>query len=531
MSNSTRSKPPGFMQNICTWLYSPTRITQFIASELMARLYALLLVAMLLLSAACSSGMPTSTSTPYATQAHLSTRHVPTPPITPSAKSSPQASYELFQKEQSLNRPANNLPSATQAIPFQPISPSGTPLPHPDQTSDLVYIASGNLMRWDYVTGFSGALIGGVSEFSASANGKKIALLRPKKIAANGVELFDLALLDFESMQVTNILEQMPRLYHITISPDGGYIAYTLDQQSGPIYVLPTGNSAKPRELGKCYLTEGTSCQELVWSPDSKQLLWSDAQGIWESAPDQAVPHLVHSGKLEVSDPQGKTSAIDVHLLALTWSPIGRFVLLTVTPIASEVSWRAVLDTRTGRLVEVPDSFETQSINANVSWSPDGELLSVRITSATEPAPPAINIWQVLATHDGLLIHSQTMDLDTDNFSLATRQNEDDGALCLNWLTARELGALMLAATLPETDIPPVLLQLNLVDGNLDKLIEIPFQPSAVLWSPDGAGALIIDTDNQVFFAHPGSGMLYNLSLVMGKDAHNFTWLPPAPRS
>jgi hypothetical protein len=490
----------------------------------------LVLFALLLLSAACNEEA-TLTNTPSAIQAPTSLEELS--PKTPafSVNSAQLGEPEFTQQEQTRSQPAERLTGTSVPVTTLLSSPSGTPLPHPEQTSDLLFIAGGDLMRWDYVTGFSGSLVTNVAEFSASANGKRVAVLRTKQVAANGIELFDLSLLDFDTMQVSTLLEETPRLDHLAISPDGAYISYTIDQKSGLIYALPTDDPSRPIELGKCHFDKGTACQDFSWSPDSEQFLWSDAQGVWVSTPGWTAPNLVHSGKLEVSDPQGKISVIDVQLLALKWSPVGRYVLATVTPTASGVNWHAILDTLTGRLVEVPDSFETQVASANASWSPSGDLLTAQVTSSLETDSPAIDVWHVLATHDGLLIQSQTIVLYLENFTFAVRQNETDAAPCLNWLAAHEMDTLMLGATRSEANNFSTLFQLNLVDGTLDELIDVPFQASDVLWAPDGAGALIIDTAGKVYFAHSSSGNLYNLSPVFGQDADHFIWLPPAPRS
>ena len=500
------------------------------ALERILNLQSLALAVLLLLCAACNADT-TLTATPSTIQAPTSFEKAPTKTLALSVKRAQMGEPEHIQQGPTWSQPENFPTETPRSITTLLPSPSGTPLPHPEQTSDLLFISGGGLMRWDYVTGFSVSLVANVTEFSTSANGKRIALLRPRRVAANGVELFDLSLLDFDTMQVTTLLEETPRLYHLAISPDGAHIAYTMDQPSDLIYALPTDDPSRPVELGKCHVEKGTACQDFAWSPDSEQFLWSDAQGVWDYAPEWITAKLIHSSKLEVSDPQGKISIIDVHLQGLKWSPAGRYVLTTVTPTASGVNWHAILDTMTGRLVEVPGSFETQAASANASWSLNGDLLTAQASSSLGNSSPAINVWHVLATHDGLLVQSQTIALYLENFSYAVRQNETDAAPCLNWLASHGIDTLMLGAARSEAKSSATLFQLNLADETLDELIDVPFPASDILWSPDGAGALIVDTTGQVFFAHLSSGNLYNLSLIVGQDANNFNWLPPAPRS
>ena len=76
-------------------------------------------------------------------------------------------------------------------------------------------------MRWDHVTDYSSLLASRVEEFAVSESGKKVALLKTTNITANGVELFVLAILDFDTKQITNLIENTPRLFAISTSADG----------------------------------------------------------------------------------------------------------------------------------------------------------------------------------------------------------------------------------------------------------------------------------------------------------------------
>ena len=83
----------------------------------------------------------------------------------------------------------------------------------------------------------------------------------------------------------------------------------------------------------------------------------------------------------------------------------------------------------------------------------------------------------------------------------------------------------------PGTEIAPVLFTLNIEDETLLKLFEIPSETTEVLWSPDGGGALLITSSNEIYFASMSGDGLYSLGHILSKDAHHFNWLPPAPRS
>lgn len=471
-------------------------------------------------------GISTPTSEPTTTKQSLSpAQSTDYPlPLPKGSSPSPSATVPPQRSSQTTSQPTH-FPSVVSPLP------SGTHLPHPDQTSDLLFISEGKLKRWDYVTGFTGILVDNVAEFSVSASGKKLALLRPWKITANGVELFDLDLLDFESKQIITLLEKTSRPFKTTPSPDGGWIAYITSEGESKVRAIRSDASSPPIELGLCRRLTVAHCGDVAWSPDSRSILWSDSQGVWISYLEEASTQLVHSRKVEVDDPGGKKNEIQVDFNSLSWSPSGRYVLTEILPFDSGVSWHAVLDTRTGRLVEVPDSFEYHGPIASVSWLQDGNLLVAHAAEAPDHKIPFIKSWHILATHDELLVLDKKFDLHSDNFPSFNTQSEANSSHCLNWVAQQNTDSLHLGVTLPEAAAAPVLFALDLQKGKLEKLITIPHDTIEVLWSPDGGGVLIIASDGQLLFTPASGEALYDLLSVLGADASGFTWLPPAPRS
>ncbi|MBN1145870.1 MAG: WD40 repeat domain-containing protein [Anaerolineales bacterium] len=493
----------------------------------------LALICFLLLSSGCTGilmGLPGQPPADATASAQATPAHIATPISQIDASRGAQHSHLLeTNKLEPMFSPHSPGPTlrATQQSAILALPPAGTRLPHPEQTSDLLFISAGSLMRWDYVTGFTGMLASGVAEFSVSATGKQVAMLRPKNIAANGIELFNLDLLDFESKQIITLIERTPRPANMSISPDGAWVAYTLIQPDSPVFALRSDGAGEPIQLGRCHCQAGGRC--LAWSPDSQSLLWSDTQGAWIAQLEQPAPKIVHPGKVEVTDPEGTCSEIDVHFESLDWSPDGRYVLVKVKPVSSGVSWYAILDTPTSRLVEVPGSFEYDEEFASISWSPDGALLVAHSGIAALASPPYIQIWRILATHDNLLIPDRILELPGDTNDFPPGQVDND--YCIEWLSKNEADKLLLGVTFPGTKLAPRLFSLQIEKGQLDKLFELTPSAIDVLWSPDGAGALILGSQGQMIFAHTSSGALYDVRPSLGADAHGFTWLPPAPRS
>ena len=87
---------------------------------------------------------------------------------------------------------------------------------------------------------------------------------------------------------------------------------------------------------------------------------------------------------------------------------------------------------------------------------------------------------------------------------------------------------LVLIGGIPDSH--QILLHVHLGNQLMDVLTEIPVDTEFIIWSPDGSGGLVIGRHNQILFA-PVQGGVIDLSPVLGSDAHDFLWLPPAPRS
>jgi hypothetical protein len=386
-------------------------------------------------------------------------------------------------------------------------------------------------MRWDYVTGYSGLLVEGVANFSVSASGKQIALLRPKKIAANGVKLYNLDLLNLHSMQVSSLVEQTSRLDRVTISPDGAWVAYTMGDSDFTMYVLPVQDAPRAAPLATCVKQTLAQCEQLSWSPDSKGLAWNDAQGVWLADLVSRKASLVHPRQVEMKDPKGKNTPTEIDFSSLNWSPLGRFLLTRVTPSTSDVKWLAVLDTLTGRLAQIPESYQHQTPQTHAFWLPDGLLLLAYTTDEDSQSYLHVKLWQVVVTNNDLLVPRELSELAPGDFQIPVPQDLTGSGLCPKWLAQLEQGKLLLEIAQPDGLSAPWLFALDLQKQAIIKLYDLPEDAVEVLWSPDGGGALILGSHSQIVFVPADGGPFYSLLHSLGEDAHGFQWLPPTPRT
>lgn len=384
-------------------------------------------------------------------------------------------------------------------------------------------------MRWDYVTNFSGVLAENVEAYSASANGQRIALLRSQGITANGVEVFDLDVFDLQTKQIYTRLHDIPRLFQLSTSPNAQWLAYQEKMEGGAMYLLHLTSEAAPQPAGQCDAKVAAHCSQFSWSLDSQVILWGDERGIWKYVLSDPAPAVIHNGEVEVTDPRGSSSLIRVGFSDFAWSPAGRFVLVGMLPLDSQVRWTALLDTMTGRLVEIPDTYSASGSPASVIWALDGSIISANGGSFREEIPPVLKFWRIYPTRNDLIYPGRVYTLESEHFPLIG--DIEEAGFALEWLNQTSPDWLSFGVSLPDHSSPAVLLQLSLKDGRLRKIQELPNDTSQVLWAPDGGGSLILGGQFPYLFAPASGGTLIDLREILGAAAHDFHWLPPTPRN
>lgn len=406
---------------------------------------------------------------------------------------------------------------------------------HPQgMSSDLLLISLGKLIRWDPQTHYGITLAENVSEFSIGQSGKSVALLRRKGVTANGAELFDLDLLDFETKQIQKILQAKPGIARISFSPDGSWLAYHTQESGGRVFVLQPHTPEKIIQLGACVYAPAIpdSCR-LIWSPDSKEILWADESGLWLASPAKGYSAILNPGLVEISDPNRKKTQIQANFSSLHWSPQGRFVLLHVTPVKSKVSWDSVLDTRTGRMAQILESYETEANEANLSWLDDGRLAAAQISNPSAGQPAVVRVWTLIPTSDPMLNLYRSFPLDLPvllaDIAIEEQIVLQDSSVCFEWLQPAGANQLFFGANLSASGLQPLAFEMQIDSGKIHPLAEIPQDTLAVVRAPDGLGFLAFGPNYRAVYIGLQTKRMFELPYQVDQAA-GYAWLTPMPR-
>jgi Tol biopolymer transport system component len=428
------------------------------------------------------------------------------------------------EAQDSIRTPSSQQPDRTATPPAVSDIPSADPM----KTSDLLFLAGPRLMRWDHVTNFTSALAENVIEFSTSAPAKR-SPCRSQKFSANGVQLYNLDILDLKEKQIHTLFENSPPLFQISLSPDGSKIAYLPQDRIGQVSVRSALQPSEPVIMGECRPANDFHCKSLLWSPDSRSIAWSDQEGIWWSSIRDNEPKLVIPNQVDIMDPENIQQRIGVSFGSLQWSPVGRFILAQVIPSQEGVRWFGIIDTLDGRLVNIPDSSEFARPCLEHSGSRMETCLSPRREFA-EMTVPTARMWQIVPTRNDLLVLADNIELQAGSLPSAAASSSYENDYCINWLNKvgdSTYNAIIEAAGVNSN---PRLYRLDIKEGSLQDLQGLPQNTGKLIWSPDGFGALVMTQDGQIFFIYTGSGKTIALSDVLGAEVEGFYWLPPMPR-
>jgi hypothetical protein len=489
------------------------------------------------------------------------------------------------------NLTATPQPTWTPSPTFTPtllptiVPPIHTPVAGqlPRMTYDLLFLGKYSLMRWNHRTGQIETLVapdiqgernwgrnqkvawmagpgspdGSVSSFSVSADGQKIALRRISGSTASEIDLFEM------STRQTTPLVQAPGqdLVHVSISPDGQWVAYIQvgsfpsvptiltppggyrtglalspaipvggGTSAGMIYAVRTDAPDRRIEVGYC-AEERTEehwweCSGFVWSPDSRSIAWNDGRGVWVAELGQPARQLVSNS---IGMPPSSGGGV---YQAHAWSPLGRYLLARVGHW--EGSSQGVIDTQTGNLARIPDTFELPFPGPRVAWMQDGRLFILRPADPRTGSELSAEIWRVDGDHEPMLNREIEFlpGIGLGNYGVAPTQLMD-GRLAFGVVNGsptnyrdRGLYFVDLNELVPRkvNGLPPVEERGDMGWSTIGMV--------NVYWSPDGSGAIFEDlgfdpTNRPLLYVPTDGSPLIDLRPVMDEGdllACCFVW-------
>lgn len=442
------------------------------------------------------------------------------------------------------NRPALIYPTDTPA-PIIGITPSPTfhtpiptssPTPSPtvpvailesDQQPllpyDLLYLSNSRLMLWDREGKSQEALISQVSSYTLSSDGSQVALLRAKGITANGTEMYDLERMDLNTRQIQILIDDIRQINSLSLSPDLRWLAYVMPGDDQTVHIVANTNDPFRQTIAVCQSSHSTHCTDLRWSFESRELAWSDREGLWLYTLGQNTPQLILPDQASITDPRGNTTQVTVRYQSLSWSPFGRYILCEVVVPSSEVRWWGVADTTLKRLVLLPNSYTTQPPRISAIWTQDGGLFVTRPSHYLENQRAMIEFWSVVPTSSKLLLLNGTYTLAPIEI-YTSRLTISVPDLSLENIYQANDYFFYLAAYTTGTPVLSALMRFDARFGFLEKTNDLIIDEQTILWAPDGTSALI--GDHAAKWISIGSSQLFDLQAMIGPQSCCFSWVP-----
>ena len=427
------------------------------------------------------------------------------------------------------------------------IGPTRTPMIFPSIEEavvkpgyDLLFLSSGELRLWSRLNGsvtpllqFQGVTApeiyqGKVIEFALDRQNQRIVLLRSRGIAANGVELFNLEMLDIATGVGQVLLEETPAVHGIAVSPDGEWVTYSARiQDNETIYILSTRPDSEPDLIGSCLAESKVDWCTLNWMEAGSQGLWNDGEGVWLLSPPDFAPEKIRENFVQLVDSDGEEIMLEVRFSDLSLSPKGRYLLATVQPMRSEIRWQAILDIFRGRVSEVPGTYRYTESAASAAWMPGGELAVAQIRPGELGAWKKITIYGVFPTNEDLLINELEFDfkvVDPLNLANELMEASDYTPEIVLPENERKLWIMMMNA---KQGFATGLYEIDLKYRSITKAYPLPAEVLDYHWTPEAAEAILaIKSGGSYFYFNKSSQTIYNLEAIFGEESCCFQWIP-----
>jgi hypothetical protein len=435
-------------------------------------------------------------------------------------------------------------------LPPQPVSPLrvDTPAQLPRLSHDLLFHNGQMLQIWRTATGQIEPLVacereGGqataqpVEHFVVEPDGRGILLLQ-RQWAVDGAQHYALRRYDRTTQRVETLVDDIPYLYDLSLSPDGVWMTYNLKQQPSPhryawwarLFRSNTCWCGESPLIGTRYVQrlhplgppiKLTTCAEFDCSG---VLGWLDEEIVW-----QAQGQFWRGGQWGIKPiaHDGMPDALPIHRAFVTQeSPHPHSVLARVD--YSPYVGYAVLDLQRGRAAMLPNTHDRSFNPRGVTWLRDGRLLLARRASQTGAAHPTLERWSVHLDGVSMLQFDESVEIPV--------QPQHEPGEVVQLADGRIAFALLSSDPLDEATRGLYLLdvergelrQVNHLPPWLLKSTDPTAEPCCVqlAWLPDGRGAIATDARLRRVWYIPTDGSLpYDLGPWLGGEPRGVAWL------
>jgi hypothetical protein len=371
-----------------------------------------------------------------------------------------------------------------------------------------------------------------VTAYSVTADGERIVAARMVNPEAR---TFELMRVDIQSHNTWKLADA-PNLLHFVVSPNGRNALYVaggrpfepseavaeleaenpnVPVQSGTVYLVDM-ETQQSREVGQCVdIPKGadwgikflTSCQGVYWTNDSQNMLWADVSGIWLRHLNASQPTLFYPNAADLTQPPG------LYHRPIAFAQNGRHLL--IQRVLFEGFSYHVLDLVSQETADLPGSqFGIGSGYINVNWMQDDRLLKLRQQDANGQLAPALELWRVQDDN------SITLEETTLLTNLPSHQN----IRFVNHFQNGRFGFLLEG----NDPMDSGLYIMTSSTEQPERINGLPYNQVAVIWQPDGSGAIVEQRDavGNFLYTLAGGNVYYDLQAAFGPNARSFFWRP-----
>ncbi len=505
-------------------------------------IFVLISSVLLLLAACTNTSAPEPAHSDFSEVATVAVRATAQPPTTPT----PQPTLtHTFDPTALTTTPWPPDPLPTRTPWSTAVPPTATHVPRPSPTTaareiavnptgyDLLFLQANTLYRWPSQTNNIEPLLSEkVIGYVISQDGQRVVVVTQDDNA-----LYSLVLLDLLAHEQRPLLAGVGGVLHYQISPDGRWLAYTLQgasptgavepipdhgPESGKVYLLSLDTpEAAPIEIGACLqhlYAIGVTCRKLLWSPDSQSLVWIDMQALWRVTLENKRADIIRP----VTYFETEDGLWYIHSGNLApWSPSGRYLEASVI-VGPEGGEQVIIDLETAQIVSIPNPSGFDTAGPYLFWLADERLVLLRPAGNTANHQSALQLWQVdEATGVLKQITSTDVAVGTDHWPISPTQFPD-GRIGFAGINLHDMYDWSLY--LPDLTDPSSFKRVSLTP------LQLPaFHPGwhfDTHWLPENTGYFWQDEFEENWYVFLLEDTAYNISATLGEGACCLTWLP-----